>query len=1799
MSQKLSGLHKPFTPIDNRKPGYGKALTRSFAAIFILSLTVVMSLSASGAVFGEKLANSTNSLLSLLGISQNSSVSIPFDDSFTLSNQYSQGFETNNIWGDPPTDPVRVASGTNGITSKTGGFHAEAVAGNFTRWGGYSSTFPASGYTTSVDIYLDVNGAYSNNTRFDYSSAINNTAGTHRRDFIFTGGYYNDAVAPGSGPRFVVSASNNSPGNPKDPARDPFVISTSGWYTFTHRFYNNGSGVLAVQLSITNAANNVIHTWTLSDPSDVIGSTVGGNRYGWFVTNGFPFLAIDNSARANIIQDAPITVTQNDLVYTPFSPTGWFFYQDKSGIEGVNNSLGSFVNGPGTPPLGNSSVQISTSSDSRPNLATYQFSGTPLAQITELKFSTYNPSAGNGGGSANRSGYLHFNVDFNGSDTWQRRLVYVPADNGTVTPDTWKEWDAINNGNAVWKYSGGNFPAPNPTASKTWAQILADYPGVRMRVTDSFFGIRVGEPYADGYTENIDAVKVGIAGDNKVFNFERSPVTIVDADGFASATDCNNSTTPAATTIAAAVAAAQPGDTIRVCSGTYPIPATVNLNKAGLTILGVGASRPVIQIPTSTGYGFAAYSPNVTLQNLEIVKSDLGTGHNLIYIGANNFTAQNNLIYGPNPGGTWTATGIISRAFEATGGLSGLLIQNNTIHTLRQGAYINPGTTGSILNNNLSGTKGWNIDGAIITFNGNTFGEPQNQDCDIALYPSVNPANYPPLLTLSSNNDNAFICAQYAGGENGRAIAYVDDNAAPNGNGSDNTNYQSINTAVNGTLNGGTVQVAAGGYNEDVLVGKSVIINGAGVNQTTVNGVIGGDTATFRIAANNVEIRNLKITRVGNNPTDWYNPNLNSAGVAVQGTTVTGLNLHDNLITGNRSGIDINNSNGHTIRNNVITDNRTGLIFRNQTDNLTVVENEITNNWTLGIVFLDGSGGTNTPVNSAANSLFFNNNLSGNWYGQVVERQSGGSLPAPGTTNLKNFGGNWFGSTAPVVTTANSTEPGYGSSGDPNPLANIPVAYGGTAVSPGGQPDIAGPASGNIDFSPFLNSSADTNVQTTPGRGTYGFQGSFSALNVSAASPQTNGTLSNIQEGINMVTAGGTLNIQNGTYSGNVNINKVLTLKGTPTILGTLTASVAGARISPGFSPGIINSGDLTLTPGSFVDIELNGTTAGTGYDQINVTGAVNLNGATLNVTNGFTPPVGSAFTIINNDNNDSVLGTFAGLPEGTTFFVGVNSYRISYIGGTGNDVVLTAVSLCNTVSIPTGITTPTGTTVTVPVNVDDTTDKGLLSFDFTVNYNPSVINTPSVSLTPLTSGRTLTVNNTTPGTIVISVYGATPLMGSGALLNITFNVVGNIGTSSGLNFSSFIFNEGTPCLSTSNGSVNVVGGTISGLVTYANSATTKPVPGTNLNGSGSVNVSTTTDVTGAYNLSGFGPGAYTVTPSKTGDINAMTITSNDSARIAQHVAGLLPLNAVQLIVADVSDNGTVTSFDAALIARYAVLLPNSGSAGTWRFSPVSRSYPSGVASNISGENYTAYLMGDVTGNWSSTITMLAPFVEELRDEDRVKVIMPQMKAVDGSTVLIPVGVTDTSDKGIISYQFDLVYDHQTLEPAEALADLTETLSSGMTVTFNQIRKNTIRVAVYGITPLEGKGTLLNLKFKVSGGDGASSSLKIENFMFNENTQLAAPVDGEIKVTSDESVTVEGQLLTPTGAPISKTGVIMTDSRGGSRKAVSDDTGLFRFSGLTIGETYTVSVNSKRYTFTPQAISPAEGLTKLNLIAEP
>ena len=238
---------------------------------------------------------------------------------------YFNGFETNTAgWfplsgGTISRQPSGYTNGggyADGISSATGSWHARlgvdpnpdtctsgggpqpVYTGPYTNWGGYSSIFPPGGYQTGVDVYLDVTWAAVNlDKRFDWSSAINNTSGQHRRDFVF-----NVGTEPTG---FVISGSNNATrcgAFPANPLRTPVHVVVSGWYTFEHTFAGVAGGPLVVTLRLINqATNTTVGTWVLTDPTDIIGVTVGGNRYGWFAQNEIDDLAIDNSYRTGIL----------------------------------------------------------------------------------------------------------------------------------------------------------------------------------------------------------------------------------------------------------------------------------------------------------------------------------------------------------------------------------------------------------------------------------------------------------------------------------------------------------------------------------------------------------------------------------------------------------------------------------------------------------------------------------------------------------------------------------------------------------------------------------------------------------------------------------------------------------------------------------------------------------------------------------------------------------------------------------------------------------------------------------------------------------------------------------------------------------------------------------------------------------------------------------------------------------------------------------------------------------------------------------------------------------------------------------------------------------------------------------------------------------------------------------------------------------------------------------------------------------------------------------------------------------
>ena len=134
--------------------------------------------------------------------------------------------------------------------------------------------------------------------------------------------------------------------------------------------------------------------------------------------------------------------------------------------------------------------------------------------------------------------------------------------------------------------------------------------------------------------------------------------------------------------------------------------------------------------------------------------------------------------------------------------------------------------------------------------------------------------------------------------------------------------------------------------------------------------------------------------------------------------------------------------------------------------------------------------------------------------------------------------------------------------------------------------------------------------------------------------------------------------------------------------VGNVTVQ-SGGHLAPGGTPGCINSGNVTLVSGANFDEDITGAAVCTEYSQQKVTGTVDLGNATLNVTLSYVPTAGTKFKIIDNDLADPITGTFAGLASGATVTANGYDFTISYTGGDGNDVELTAVGPATVPALP------------------------------------------------------------------------------------------------------------------------------------------------------------------------------------------------------------------------------------------------------------------------------------------------------------------------------------------------------------------------------------------------------------------------------------------------------------------------------------------------------------------------------------
>lgn len=222
----------------------------------------------------------------------------------------------------------------------------------------------------------------------------------------------------------------------------------------------------------------------------------------------------------------------------------------------------------------------------------------------------------------------------------------------------------------------------------------------------------------------------------------------------------------------------------------------------------------------------------------------------------------------------------------------------------------------------------------------------------------------------------------------------------------------------------------------------------------------------------------------------------------------------------------------------------------------------------------------------------------------------------------------------------------------------------------------------------------------------------------------------------------GTLAVE-GTVSGTIDVAAGANVSGAGGNLGNVTS--VGGTVTAGFatSPFTSDATSVTLDADSTFQAQINGTAAGngsTGHSRLIVAQGVTLAGAKLALTmSGYTPAVGDALTIV--QTGTTLTGTFQGLPEGAYVTApggAGRTFRISYQGDDGNDIVLTSVADSTTTLSSTPNPSTPGASVTLSAVVSPTGATGTVTFKDganTLGAAPVTNGTATLSTTTLSTG--------------------------------------------------------------------------------------------------------------------------------------------------------------------------------------------------------------------------------------------------------------------------------------------------------------------------------------------------------------------------------------------------------------------------------------------------------------------------------
>ncbi len=403
----------------------------------------------------------------------------------------------------------------------------------------------------------------------------------------------------------------------------------------------------------------------------------------------------------------------------------------------------------------------------------------------------------------------------------------------------------------------------------------------------------------------------------------------------------------------------------------------------------------------------------------------------------------------------------------------------------------------------------------------------------------------------------------------------------------------------------------------------------------------------------------------------------------------------------------------------------------------------------------------------------------------------------------------------------------------------------------------------------------------------------------------------------------------------------------------------------------------------------------------------------------------------------------------------------------------------------------------------------GLRAADIEITFDPAVLSVQGYGTGTLTPAWSVAGNTDTPGHLILSLANATSVTGSGTLAGITFEVIGSPPAATALGIDSVQLNDGAIACTTQAGLFTVNGFyALTGTINYFGGTI---VPETILTLAGTGSHSAVSDEAGGFAFADIPTGSYTLAPSKAD--GAAEITAYDASLILQAAAELLTLSEAEILAADVNKNGLVTSMDAAYVLEHAVGLsevPFPGAGRIWDFIPAQRSY-SLINSNLTAQDFTGILIGDVSGNWTPASAAVQGDGDGPADNGENTLFLPVVDVLAGGIITVPLslelGQGDVSSLDVrIGYDPDVV-SVVSVEKGDLVSDWL--LGSNISV------PGQIRVGVAGTSALASGGELLKITFQATGDEGSVTDLTIQQGDLNENEIPAALQNGTLYVGND------------------------------------------------------------------------------------